>query len=82
VRVEVAPTKNKTQGDALSAQGPIDRTPGRLVVLALICLYATFFFHVLGFSVNMGFLALSGLAMLACPLLIVVAILMRLTAPR
>jgi hypothetical protein len=50
VRAEVAPTKNKTQGDALSAQGPIDHTPGRLVR--------------------------------ACPPLILVAIIMRLTAPK
>lgn len=60
----------------------IDRTPGRLVVWALICLYACFFFHVLGFTLNPGFLGLSGLAVLACPTLIIIAICMRVAAPR
>jgi hypothetical protein len=66
----------------LSAQGTIDRTPGRLVVWALICLYAWFFFHILGFAVDRAFLVLSGLAMFACPALLLIAILMRLIADK
>jgi hypothetical protein len=69
----------------LGAQGPIDRTPGRLVVSALMCLYAWFALSVAGFAFEfsaMGKLlqALAGLAELACPLLILAAIVMRLGA--
>jgi hypothetical protein len=69
------------QGAALSAQGTIDRTPGRLVVWALICLYGWFFFLILGETLGEAFLAMANLSALACPLLILAAVVMRVGAP-
>jgi hypothetical protein len=85
VRAEVR--RQNTQGAALSAQGTIDRTPGRLVVWALICLYASITLFMLG-----AFLAIwtkLGIVLMAfafvpsffCLPLIISAIVMRVSAP-
>ena len=70
----------------MGAQGPIDRTPGRLVVSALICLYASVVLFMLGAftmtwsSAGAGLMTLSSLPAFFVLPLILCAILMRLTA--
>ena len=72
----------------MSAQGPIDRTPGRLVVIALICLYASIFLFMLGgflmtwSRAGRSLMELSSLPAVFPLPLVLIAILMRLTAPK
>lgn len=69
------------------AQGPIDRTPGRLVVSAFICLYVQFFLTVASFALEHGaggrlLQVFAGWVRFACPLLILAAIAIRLSTPK
>lgn len=82
MRVCFAPVSTPIATEPQLARREIDRTPGRLVVAALICLYGGFLLVVIGIALEelvshglgKAVMALGGLAFFAIKLLLLAAI--------